>query len=93
MCGIAGIIHLDGTGVQPTTLRVMAEMLKHRGPDDEGYLLASPGGDWAIFGKEDTPSEVFHERLLYTPKHTLPGKLGTQGYTICLLYTSPSPRD
>jgi len=75
MCGIAGIIHLDGTGVQPTTLRVMAEMLRHRGPDDEGYLLASPGGDWAIFGGEDTPSKVFQEDILYAPKRKLSGTL------------------
>jgi len=43
MCGITGIIHLDGQGsVDRTLLREMTALLRHRGPDDEGFYEA-PG--------------------------------------------------
>lgn len=37
MCGIAGIVCKGG--VRPADLLRMSETLKHRGPDDEGFLL------------------------------------------------------
>src|ERR1700751_2061751 len=36
MCGIHGIIQLDGQGVDPATLSAMGNVTRHRGPDDEG---------------------------------------------------------
>jgi asparagine synthase (glutamine-hydrolysing) len=44
MCGIAGILATGGEQVDPRCLHGMAERLHHRGPDDEGYLLASRDG-------------------------------------------------
>src|SRR5919206_2730254 len=44
MCGIAGAFSIDGAGVDPGQLRAMAEALRHRGPDDEGYLLVDRSG-------------------------------------------------
>jgi asparagine synthase (glutamine-hydrolysing) len=39
MCGIAGIIDLRGDGVvPPDVMRAMAEALRHRGPDEDGFL-------------------------------------------------------
>lgn len=38
MCGIAGIV--NPKGIQTDQLRIMSETLRHRGPDDEGFLLA-----------------------------------------------------
>ncbi|MCP5049786.1 MAG: asparagine synthase (glutamine-hydrolyzing) [bacterium] len=38
MCGIAGIIDLEGAPVQEVELRRMMESLTHRGPDDEGVF-------------------------------------------------------
>ena len=40
MCGIAGII--DKNGIDPSGLLRMSEILRHRGPDDEGFLLMDP---------------------------------------------------
>lgn len=40
MCGIYGIWHLDGRPVDLAALRRATERISHRGPDDEGYLLA-----------------------------------------------------
>ncbi|QPC83593.1 asparagine synthase (glutamine-hydrolyzing) [Phototrophicus methaneseepsis] len=40
MCGICGVIHLDGAPVAKATLQAMNDTLFHRGPDDAGYHLA-----------------------------------------------------
>jgi asparagine synthase (glutamine-hydrolysing) len=37
MCGIAGILNLDGEPVSPVVLRGMSEALRHRGPNGEGH--------------------------------------------------------
>ncbi len=39
MCGIAGIINLDGAGVSPVLLQAMTDALAHRGPDGEGHWI------------------------------------------------------
>ena len=39
MCGIAGIIHLDGSSVSPITLKAMTDAIAHRGPDGEGQWI------------------------------------------------------
>jgi len=39
MCGFCGIININGQPVQANLLGQMTDLLKHRGPDDEGYLL------------------------------------------------------
>lgn len=40
MCGIAGIADLNGTSaIDPSTLRGMAAMLRHRGPDQTGIYV------------------------------------------------------
>lgn len=39
MCGIAGIVDLAARDVSPRQLRAMADAIRHRGPDDEGYAF------------------------------------------------------
>jgi asparagine synthase (glutamine-hydrolysing) len=39
MCGIAGLINLDGTPVSPEVLRRMTDAVAHRGPDGEGHWI------------------------------------------------------
>ncbi len=39
MCGILGIIKPDGRAVHLPVARRALELIRHRGPDDEGYLL------------------------------------------------------
>ncbi len=39
MCGIAGIINLDERPVSMGMLRSMTDVIRHRGPDDEGFYL------------------------------------------------------
>ena len=39
MCGIVGIWHLDGAAVGVDNLQLATDAIRHRGPDDEGFLL------------------------------------------------------
>jgi len=39
MCGIHGLIHLDGQPVEPRWLTAMGDVTAHRGPDDEGQHI------------------------------------------------------
>ncbi len=39
MCGIAGIINLDGASVAPPILQRMTDAIAHRGPDGEGHWI------------------------------------------------------
>ena len=40
MCGICGILSITGNA-DASTLHSMANLLRHRGPDDEGYIAVS----------------------------------------------------
>ena len=66
MCGIAGIVSADGRRIDPRDLHAMAECLHHRGPDDEGYLLACAdgGGLEACRGLDTVPERARGLRLV-----------------------------
>ncbi|MFZ2052745.1 MAG: asparagine synthase (glutamine-hydrolyzing) [Candidatus Aminicenantales bacterium] len=44
MCGIVGLVNKNGAPVELPLLTLMADRIKHRGPDDEGHLLEGPVG-------------------------------------------------
>ncbi len=44
MCGIAGIFRLDGAPVPVARVERMAAAMRHRGPDDEGFVALDPAG-------------------------------------------------
>lgn len=44
MCGIAGIFQYHAMPVSVEALRRMTDRVRHRGPDDEGYVLLSTAG-------------------------------------------------
>lgn len=59
MCGIAGLYNLEQRSVPAHCLKKMCEVMKHRGPDDEGYVFfhvsrdtARGEGYWQERGKE-----------------------------------------
>jgi len=67
MCGIAGLYERRGRA-DLGRLRAMADLLRHRGPDDEGYVLADPArGAWQAHGGPDTPVEVYRSGLPFAP--------------------------
>lgn len=39
MCGIAGILHLDGSAISRGVLQKMTDAIAHRGPDGEGHWI------------------------------------------------------
>ena len=39
MCGIAGMVHLDGAAASPVSLKRMTDAIAHRGPDGEGQWV------------------------------------------------------
>jgi len=41
MCGIAGFMYFDGAPIQEKLIRDMGDVLKHRGPDEDGVYLGS----------------------------------------------------
>ena len=44
MCGIAGVLELDGAPALPVRLQAMADVLAHRGPDGDGIYADGPLG-------------------------------------------------
>ena len=44
MCGVVGIRRFDGGTVDVQTLKRMNDLVRHRGPDDEGYLVRGDMG-------------------------------------------------
>ncbi|MGY1699106.1 asparagine synthase (glutamine-hydrolyzing) [Geodermatophilus sp. SYSU D00766] len=44
MCGIAGILHLDGRPADPEVVEAMTARLVHRGPDGHGIWCSGPLG-------------------------------------------------
>lgn len=68
MCGIAGIIHLDGPGDVGLEMTKMLQSMKHRGPDSSGYALyGEPQESLVMRFKLADPNETgefdFAERL------------------------------
>src|SRR5262249_35952585 len=48
MCGIAGIIHRDGTGDIGTEMTRMLQSMKHRGSDSSGFAFYGPPSDLLV---------------------------------------------
>lgn len=66
MCGISGLIHY-GAG-NPFRIREMTDMIRHRGPDDEGYVLMPELSAPVICWGKDTPQQVIASGFHFTPK-------------------------
>ena len=69
MCGIVGILQLDGAPADLQRLRHMADALNHRGPDDEGWLLEGPLG-------------LYHKRLSIIDLTTGHQPMESEGFVI-----------
>jgi asparagine synthase (glutamine-hydrolysing) len=59
VCGFIGILQTDGSAIDSEALTRATALLRHRGPDDEGYLVASLDGRSVIAaGGETTPKAL-----------------------------------
>src|SRR5439155_21825639 len=76
MCGIAGAYDPLGR-VGLSRLRRMSELMRHRGPEDEGIaLFDARGGRTLVLGGPDTREDVYASGLSYTPGR---GRTETKG--------------
>lgn len=67
MCGIAGLFDRNGRA-DLGRLHSMGQLLRHRGPDDEGLVLIDPiNGQSFTHGGADTPAAVFTSGLPWAP--------------------------
>ncbi|MDX2160384.1 MAG: asparagine synthase (glutamine-hydrolyzing) [bacterium] len=64
MCGIVGVYHLNGTRALPETVLAAGRLMRHRGPDGEGYLLLNTSsGQHSLRNGPDTPANIVHPAL------------------------------
>ena len=59
MCGILGICSLRSAPLEPLRARAGLDVLRHRGPDDEGLVAIAADGDFVTIGGGDTPAAAF----------------------------------
>ena len=69
MCGIAGIYRQDGGPVAISRVRRMAAAMRHRGPDDEGYVGLDVASERSpiLAGGPATPPDARGYPLAYAP--------------------------
>ena len=68
MCGISGIVNATANKYSADAIKKMTDPIKHRGPNDVGYLLFDSLEQVHILGDEDTPQTVYESSVSYTPK-------------------------
>ncbi len=73
MCGIV-LAFTPGRPTRADTVEAMARTLRHRGPDDEGFLSLD-GGLPFVLGGADTPQAVMEQPTPWQPQ----GRIGEQG--------------
>jgi asparagine synthase (glutamine-hydrolysing) len=82
MCGIAGFISFTH---QPAwTIGRMTDLIRHRGPDDEGFVLFRELSDMPrVCGGQDTPGEAYQAGVAYAPNENI-GNFGDSPIALAL---------
>lgn len=76
MCGIAGILNRIGA-VGYDQVKAMADLMRHRGPDDEGYIFIDPvSGQSVALAGDDTVKDIFQQEFKYAPRRLIQNWLG-----------------
>jgi len=64
MCGIFGLWHFDNKPIDPAATQRATNLLRHRGPDDEGYLFINTANNCILpYRGRDTIAELNLPRL------------------------------
>jgi len=77
MCGICGVIHLDGKPITESLLKAMNDTIAHRGPNGAGYLIDGnmglamrrlsiidvAGSDQPLYNEDETIALVFNGEI------------------------------
>lgn len=64
MCGVSGVISKDF--IRPDIISGMNKIIRHRGPDDEGFVLFDKE-NFIVAGGDDTATESWSANLKYCP--------------------------
>jgi asparagine synthase (glutamine-hydrolysing) len=75
MCGIAALFQPRGADLE-SAIQAMSALARHRGPDDEGYVLFAAGAGPRVLGGPDTPGDVYGEGPPYLPQRSDDGRGG-----------------
>lgn len=70
MCGIAALFARKNSSLPSLLIQEMTNLIRHRGPDDEGFVLFS-SENTHILGGKDTPKNVYHSSFSYSPKQVI----------------------
>jgi asparagine synthase (glutamine-hydrolysing) len=81
MCGISGIICKPGNSFSPILLSKMTDIISHRGPDDEGFVLVKNQNDIVTAGGKDTPGITWKTATPYMPTVRI-NELSSQFYSL-----------
>jgi asparagine synthase (glutamine-hydrolysing) len=73
MCGICGILKLQESDTElPAVIKNMNDSIKHRGPDDEGYVFfESKTNQHVCAGSSDTQFTAWNTDFEYRPRFTV----------------------
>jgi len=67
MCGIAVLVAFKEKSIHPSLIQLMTDIIRHRGPDDEGFALFDNNAQEFVYGGQNTPKSVFMADLPYAP--------------------------
>ncbi|MEI6822587.1 MAG: asparagine synthase (glutamine-hydrolyzing) [Bacteroidota bacterium] len=71
MCGIAGILKLSDKDIHlPSVIQQMTYAIKHRGPDDEGFVLFNKE-ESITAGSKDTQATAWNREFKYSAKEPI----------------------
>ena len=69
MCGISGVISTEKIDI--SSFIKMNQTIRHRGPDDEGFVFFNAELKPKIFGSKDTAVEAWKSQYLYKPHYKI----------------------
>lgn len=66
MCGFVGILEFSSPSrISPELLRKMNDSLRHRGPDDQGYVMADPDASDGVLRFRENPPSSPHSAMAH----------------------------
>ncbi len=89
MCGITGIYSQKGQAIDLDLLRAMTDLISHRGPDDEGYLLAARDAGVQLLSGPSSTSEIKAKYPLFGTQARDKATLGLGFKRLSILELSP----
>jgi asparagine synthase (glutamine-hydrolysing) len=90
MCGILTLVNADGGRVSTDVLRRATRIVRHRGPDDEGYLLWSPGRRPEVHADAETVQATKDSHALRTMPPVAEWRVGMGHRRLSIVDLSPA---